>query len=96
MNSKFHTITIRIPSEQVYRNPRTKAVTLIPTLTKTNVITKRLGIPGIILKKDSHILHPEIDNAGDVGNFKTMKEEHNEYKSINKKIGKDLKKMIKK
>ena len=52
----FHTITIKVPSESIYRNPKTGSLTLIPTLTKSNAITRRLGLPCIILEKDSHII----------------------------------------
>jgi hypothetical protein len=42
-------------------------------LTKSNAITRRLGLPCIILEKDNHIMHPEIVEKGTVGNYQKMK-----------------------
>ena len=67
--SVFHTITIKVPSEQLYKG-RNGTLTIVPTLTKKNALTKRLGIPSIILKKDDHIVHPVIEEEGKVQEYK--------------------------
>jgi hypothetical protein len=64
---KFHTITIKVPAEQVLLS-KTGKITLVPTFTKTGAITKRKGEPAIIFEPDSYIIHPEIVNQGDVYN----------------------------
>ena len=87
----FHTITIKIPSESVYRNPKTGSVTLIPNLTKSNAITRRLSLPCIILEKDNHILHPEIVEKGTVGNYPKMKENYQKIRKNHAKINKNIK-----
>ena len=88
----FNTITIKVPSESIYRNPRTGSLTLIPTLTKSNAITRRLGLPCIILEKDKHIIHPEIVEKGTVGNYPKMKENYQKIRKNDAKINKNIKK----
>ena len=55
----YHTIAIKVPSDQIHIG-KNGNMTIVPKLTKTNSISRRLGIPSIILKKDEHILHPII------------------------------------
>ena len=88
----FHTITIKVPSESIYRNPKTGSLTLIPTLTKSNAITRRLGLPCIILEKDSHIMHPEIVEKRTVGSYQKLKENYQKIKKNDTKINKNVKK----
>jgi len=88
----FNTITIKVPSESIYRNPKTGSLTLIPTLTKSNAITRRLGLPCVILEKDDHIVHPEIVEKGTVGNYPKMKENYQKMIKNNTKINKNIKK----
>ena len=85
----FNTITIRIPADQIFITKK-GTMTIVPTLTKSNAITKRLGIPAIILKKDQHILHPVIEHEGDIENVEEIKERQKKLKSIKKKIEKTI------
>jgi len=62
---KFHTITIKVPTEQVLLS-KTGKITIVPTFTKTGAITKKKGEPSIIFEPDSYIIHPEIVNKGEV------------------------------
>jgi hypothetical protein len=84
----FHTITIKIPSEQIYYNRNSEAVKLVPTLTKSGALTKRDKEPSIILKPDSYILHPEIENEGETRNYVEMKHQHTKLKQIKKRLEK--------
>jgi hypothetical protein len=70
----YHTITLRIPSEQVFKSNKTGKLLLAPTLTKTNNLTKRQGEPSIIFKADDHIIHPIIDNRGKIIDYGDGKE----------------------
>ena len=90
--SIFNTITIKVPTESIYKNPRNGSITLAPTLTKSNAITKRLGVPCIILKKDDNIIHPEIIENGKVGNYTKMKENYKKMNKDNTNINKNIKK----
>jgi hypothetical protein len=82
--SLFHTITIRIPKDQVYIT-KNNTVTIVPSLNKNNAITKRLKIPSIILKADEHIIHPVIENEGEEVN---INEEKQKQKAIKKTLPK--------
>jgi hypothetical protein len=81
----YHTITIKVPEKQLFIG-KNGNVTIVPSLTKTNAITKRLGIPSIILKKDEHILHPEIIEDGDQVNEKDIRDRQKKLKEIKKKL----------
>jgi len=66
----YHTITFKVPEDQVYKSPKTGKLLIAPTLTKTYRVTKRLGLPSIIFKSDEHILHPVIENKGTINTDK--------------------------
>ena len=53
---------------------------------KSNAITRRLGLPCIILEKDSHIMHPKIVEKGTVGNYQKMKLNYQKVKKNDTKI----------
>jgi len=65
----FHTITIKVPVDQVYKSPKTGKLLIAPTLTKINNLTSRQKKLSLILEKDSHILHPIITNKGTVETY---------------------------
>ena len=81
----FHTITIKVPTEQIFIG-KNGSISLVPTLTKSNALSKRLGMPSIILKKDEHILHAIIDNKGSIENYNETKERQKKLKIIKKRL----------
>jgi hypothetical protein len=81
----FHTITIKVPSDQLFIN-KNGAVSIVQTLTKNNSIKRREGISSITLKKDEHILHPEIIEDGEVEDYKDIKTRQNKLKKIKKRL----------
>ena len=83
----YHTITIKVPSDQIHIG-KNGNMTIVPTLTKTNSISRRLGIPSIILKKDEHILHPIIEDKGTVEDINEVKERQKKLKVIKNKLDK--------
>jgi hypothetical protein len=62
----FHTISIKVPVDQVYKSPKTQRLLIAPTLTKINNLTSRQKKLSLILENDAHVLHPEITNDGTV------------------------------
>jgi len=65
----FHTITIKVPVDQVYKSTKTGKLLIAPTLTKVNNLTSREKKLSLILEHDAHILHPEISNEGTVETY---------------------------
>jgi hypothetical protein len=79
---KFHTITIKVPAEQVLLS-KTGKIKLVPTFTKTGAITKRKGESAIIFEPDSYIIHPEIVDKGEVYNQSVEKIDQEIHSEIN-------------
>jgi len=81
----FNTATIRVPPEQNFIN-KSGNVNIVPTLTKKNAISKRLGTSSIIIKKDNNILYPVIEDKGLIENIEDIKQRQKKLKTIKKKL----------
>ena len=78
--TNFHTITIKVPKEQVFKSRKNGKMYIAPTLTKLNGLTSRQKELSLILEPNQYLLHPEFSNEGEIEEYIKPERKKREYK----------------